>query len=102
MLCGMAFVVGCLYQKRLLMFSIQALHIAIGCILTAIQGKGMWLFPVSHSFLACHYQRYFRRYVFNPWLSIVILEVAWLLLAAAMYWRAQRVDLDMIGGEVLR
>lgn len=102
LLCGMAFVTGCLYQKRLLFFVLQALHIAVGCILAVVRGTGMWLFPVSHAFLACHYRRYYREYAFPPGLSVALLAGAWVLLAFAMYWRAHRASLDMVGGEVLK
>ncbi len=102
LLCGMAFVVGCLYQKRLLLFVLQPLHIAVGCILAVVSGTGMWLFPVTHAFLASHYRRYYREYAFPPGLSVILLLAAWLLLAFAMYRKAHRVGLDMIGGEVLK
>ena len=102
LLCGMAFVTGCMYQKRLLLFFFLVLHIAVGCILAVRRGTGMWLFPVNHAFLAAHYRRYYRRYVFPPGLSVVLLSAIWLLLAVLMYRKARKVSLDMIGGEVLK
>ncbi len=102
--CGMAFVAGCMYQKRLQAFALLALQTAAGCILafTPRKSAGMWLFPVNHAFLAVHYRRYYRKYEFSPWASFGILLVLTLLMAAAMYRKAKDVSMDMIGGEVLK
>lgn len=101
LLCGFIFLAGCLYQKRLLLFLLQVLHITVGCGLILIRSQGMWLFPVSHSMLACHYRRYFREYMFAPWWSLALFVLAVLLLTALMYRKARKVSLDMIGGDVL-
>lgn len=101
LLCGMLFIVGCLYQKRILFFSIQVLHIAVGCGLILLRSKAMWLFPISHSILACHYRKYFRKYIFPPGLSLVIFCLVLFALMIIMYKRAKKISLDMIGGDVL-
>ncbi len=101
LLCGFIFLAGCLYQKRLLLFLLQVLHITVGCGLILIRSQGMWLFPVSHSMLACHYRKYFREYMFDPWWSLALFILAVLLLMSIMYRKAGNVSLDMIGGDVL-
>lgn len=101
MLCGMLFLVGCLYQKRLLFFFVQVLHISIGCGMMLVSSMGMWLFPVSHSFLACHYRKYFRKYVFSPELSLLLFLMVLLILGILAYRKARKASIDMIGGDVL-
>lgn len=101
LLCGMLFLTGCLYQKRLLFFFAQVVHITVGNGLIAIWSSGMWFFPVSHSLLACHYRKYFRKYVFSPWLSLILFGAVLLIIGIVMYRKAQKVSLDMIGGDVL-
>ena len=102
MFCGMAFLWGCLCQKRLLAFYLLALHIAVGCILATIRTAGMWLFPVNHAYLSVHYWRYYREYAFPPWASVGILLALVVLMAAALFRKVRKVSLDMIGGEVLK
>lgn len=99
--CGMLFVVGCLYHKRLLFFFLQVSHISIGCGVMVLLNPVMWLFPVSHSFLCAHYQGYFREYIFSPWLSLELFCTVILVIGILMYRRAQKVSLDQIGGDVL-
>ena len=101
LLCGMLFLTGCLYQKRLLLFFIQVLHITVGCGMILINNKSMWLFPISHSLLAYHYHKYFRKYLFSPWLSLGLFGIILLIIGIIIYRRAQKVSLDLIGGEVL-
>lgn len=101
LLCGMAFMAGCLYQRWLLLFFVQAFHITAGSGLILLRSEAMWFFPVSHALLACHYRKYFRAFVFSPWLSVGLLAGTWLLLAILMYRKARNVSIDMIGGDVL-
>ena len=101
LLCGMLFLTGCLYQKRLLFFFIQVLHISAGCGLILLYNQGMWFFPVSHSLLIYHYHAYFRQYVFPPWLSLVLFGTVLLVIGIVMYRKAGKVNIDLIGGDLL-
>lgn len=98
LLCSMAFLLGSLYGKKLLAFFLLAAQTALGCGLAEIKNTFMWLFPFAHSVLAMHYQKYFRRYVFSPWVSMGLLGAALAGLALGAYWKAKKADLDQVGG----
>lgn len=100
-LCGLTFVIGCIYSRRLLFFFIQIAHISLGCGLMMIQTQIMWLFPVSHAFLKIHYYKYFRKWAFPPGVSLIVLACACIISAAVIYRKAKTVSIDMIGGDVL-
>lgn len=101
MLCSMFFLTGCLYSKKLIFFLLLVVQIVLGGALYTIEHKGMWFFPVSHAILRTHYRSYFRKYVFSPWLSIAIFAALILVLAVISYRRAKKVNVDMIGGNLL-
>lgn len=100
MFCGMSFLIGCLYRKRVLFFLLQAVHIVLGCGMVLLRSRGMWFFPLAHAMLSFHYQKYLRRYEFSPWLSLVLFGTALLAAGGVAYRKAKRVSLDMIGGDV--
>lgn len=99
--CSMAFLLGSLYGKKLLVFFLLTVQVALGCGFTQIRNGWMWLFPFSHSMLAPHYQKYFRAYVFSPWLSIVLFAALLAALALGSYRKAKKADLDRIGEGIL-
>ncbi len=99
-LCSMAFLLGCLYGKKLLSFLLVAAQLALGCGLFVTRSVLMWALPFSHCVLSIHYQKYFRRYVFPPWLSVVLFAVLLLVLGVMAYRKVQKVSIDMIGGDV--
>lgn len=101
--CNLLFLLGCMYSRRLLFFFIQTAHVAIGCAIMQIDVKGKsisWLFPITHAMLLKHYNNYFRKYIFPPWLSVVILGVACIIMFVIIYRKSSKVSLDMIGGTV--
>ncbi len=99
--CAMMFFIGSLYLRKLLFFVITAIQVAAGCGLIAIENMGEWLFPISHSILYLHYSPYFRAYIFPPWASLIIFIAAEAAFAAVIYRKAKRVNLDMIGGDII-
>lgn len=101
LLCSMIFLVGCLFSRKLLFFFLLMIQIAVGCALQAAGTGMMWFFPISHSVLRAHYRSYFRQYIFSPWLSMGVFFVLLVCLAAISYRRANKVNLDMIGGHIL-
>lgn len=101
MFCGMLFLTGCLYGKRLLFFFIQVVHVCVGCGFILLGNWGMWFFPVNQSLLRLHFHMYFREYVFAPWLSVILFIAVILIIGIIMYRKAKIVSMDMIGGEIL-
>ncbi len=99
--CAMMFFMGSLYSRKLLFFVITAIQVATGCGFIAIENMGEWLFPISHSMLYLHYNTYFRAYIFPPWISFVIFIAAWTVFAVIIYRKALKVNLDMIGGDII-
>lgn len=99
--CAMMFYVGSMYSRKLLFFVIIAIQVSIGCGLIAIRNVGRWLFPISHSILYLHYNTYFRAYLFPPWLSYVIFVVIEAVFAVIIYKKSLKVNLDMIGGDII-
>lgn len=98
--CGMLFLAGCLYQKRLLFFFVQVVHITVGCGMILLDGTAMWFFPVAHSLLLRHYSSYFRKYVFSPWLSLALFGAVLAATGIIIYRKAGKVNLDITGGGV--
>lgn len=99
--CAMMFFIGSMYSRKLLFFVIVAIQISAGCGLIAIGNTGEWLFPISHSILYLHYSTYFRAYKFPPWMSLVMFIAVWAVFAAIIYRKARKVNLDMIGGDII-
>ncbi|MBE5936788.1 MAG: hypothetical protein E7265_02025 [Lachnospiraceae bacterium] len=99
--CGLLFLAGCLYSKKLLFFFIQCAHIIAGCGIMVTESSAMWFFPVCHGMLLMHYQTYFREYVFSPYASIMLLSLACVVYLIIIYKKAGKVSLDMIGGNIL-
>lgn len=100
-LCGMTFVMGCIYSRRLLFFFFQIAHISLGCGLMMLKTQMMWFFPVSHVFFKLHYYKYFREWAFPPWISLLIFVFLSIIIAAVIYRKSKTVSIDMIGGDVL-
>lgn len=101
-LCGMTFLIGCLYRKRLLVFFVQMLHIMAGFILIFINSGMKWLLPAAHSIPAIHFNGYLRKYIFPPGLSVLLYLAFLLPVGVIMYRKSIKVSLDMIGGDVLQ
>lgn len=101
LLCGMIILLGCLVQKRVLLFFVQVLHIMGGYALITIKSPAKWFFPMTHAQLSLHYQRYFRAYLFPPWLSLLLFIIFLLGIGIFVYHKAKKVSIDLIGGEVL-
>lgn len=99
--CAMMFFIGSMYSRKLLFFVIVAIQVSAGCGLIAIDNTGEWLFPISHSILYLHYNTYFRAYIFPPWMSLVVFIVVEAVFAAIIYRKALKVNLDMIGGDII-
>lgn len=99
--CAMMFFIGSMYSRKLLFFVITAIQVSAGCGLIAIGNTGEWLFPISHSILYLHYNTYFRAYIFPPWMSLVMFIAVWAVFAAIIYRKARKVNLDMIGGDII-
>ncbi|MCI8307142.1 MAG: hypothetical protein HFH14_03735 [Lachnospiraceae bacterium] len=101
-ICGITFLTGCLYRKRLLFFIIQMLHILAGFILISIDSGFKWYLPASHSILAVHFNGYLRKYILSPWVSLFLYLVLLLIVGIVMYRKAAKVSIDMIGGDILQ
>lgn len=101
LMCSMFFLLGCLYGKKLLFLLIAISQIGLGCGLFVTKSAAMWLLPFSHSVLCIHYQKYFRKYVFSPKLSLLLFVAGLLIIAILAYRKARKVSIDMIGGDVL-
>ena len=80
------------------LFFMVVVQISIGCGFIWINNKGMWFFPISHSILQLHYHKCFRKYVFPPWASIVLLLAVEIVFMVIIYRKAKKVSLDMIEG----
>lgn len=100
-LSGLLFLAGCMYQKRGLFFMLQVLHIVLGCGMVLLGSPGMWGFPLAHALLSLHYQEYFRTYEFSPWLSLALFTGMLAVIGILIYRRVKKIDLDLIGGDVL-
>ncbi len=98
MVCTLFFQMGSVFGRKILFFIILVVQIAAGCALSALDNRLMWFFPVCHSFLKPHYQAYFRKYVFSPYLSVLILATIQGVLIILIYRKAKTVNLDTIGG----
>lgn len=101
LLCSMVFLTGCLYSKKLLFFLLLILQVALGCALYSIGNKFMWIFPISHSIVQIHYQKYLRKYVLDPRWSVSLFIALILVLVIISYRKVKKVNLDMIGGNRL-
>lgn len=99
-LCAMVFLLGCLYGKKQVFLVIIVSQIVLGCGLFVTKSAFMWTLPFSHSVLSIHYQKYFRKYVFSPWLSLLLFCMILLIVGGIVYRKVQRVNIDMIGGDV--
>lgn len=99
--CAMMFFIGSMYSRKLLFFVITTIQVSAGCGLIAIGNTGEWLFPISHAVLYLHYSTYFRAYIFPPWMSLVMFLAVWVVFAAIIYRKARKVNLDMIGGDII-
>ena len=100
-LSSMIFLLGCLCGKKLLSLFIVVSQIALGCGLFVTRSAFMWALPFSHSVLSIHYQKYFRKYVFSPWLSLALLCMVLLFVGVMAYRKVQKVSIDMIGGDII-
>lgn len=99
--CGLLFLLGCLYSRRLLFFFIQAAHIAVGCGIMQTGNAASWIFPFCHALAFRHYQPYFRKYVFPPWGSVAAFVVICIVFLIIIITKSKKVSVDMIGGSVL-
>ena len=93
-ICSLIFTVGCMYSQKLLFFCLLLIQIAAGGALYILGSKGMWYFIISHAFLSSHYSMYLRKYLFSPWISLVIFMGLILILCIIAYLRARRLSVD--------
>lgn len=98
---SMIFLLGSLCGKKLLFLFIVVSQIALGCGLFVTKSAFMWALPFSHSVLSIHYQKYFRKYVFSPWLSMALFCMSLLFVGVMVYRKVQKVSIDMIGGDII-
>lgn len=98
---SMIFLLGSICGKKLLFLFIVVSQIALGCGLFVTKSPFMWALPFSHSVLSIHYQKYFRKYVFSPWLSLALFCMSLLFVGAAVYRKVQKVSIDMIGEDII-
>lgn len=99
-ICGVIYLIGCLYQKKIMFLFIQGMHIVMGFVLMSAESNAKWLMPISHSLLAIHYNGYFRKYIFSPVISLILLFVLLILAMIIVYRKAKSVSIDLIGGEM--
>lgn len=85
--------------KKLAAFWGVLVSIAIGIGVCSLKTQWMWLFPVSHAIVWIHYQRYYREYVFSPWISVAILGVAVIIIYVCIIRRSRTVNLDILREE---
>lgn len=98
---GMIFIIGCAYGKRQFFFFANIVYMSMGCGMMLIQNEAMWIFTVCHAFLKLHYQRYFREYCLNPYISLALLCMLIVTCVIILIRSAKNISLDLIGGDVL-
>ena len=98
--CGMTFLVGCLYRRRLELFIFTSIHLVVGVGMIFLNSMMMWITPLAHARLAWHYDEYLRKYVFPPDWSILILSGIVIIAVVVAWHKAKRVSIDLIGGDL--
>lgn len=88
--------IGFMYGKKVWSFFLSIIIIAVGMGFTALKSGYMWLFPSAHAILWLHCQSYYRKYVFPPGLSVLLLCVVCILFILYSGRKFQRVNLDNI------
>ncbi len=100
--CSVFFTLGYMYSQKLLFFCLLLVQISVGGALYILESKAMWYFIICHSFLSSHFSAYLRKYVFSPWLSIVILICIFVILCILSYRKAKKLNLDVLEERRLR
>ena len=95
-LLGCMILFGFMFGKKVWSFFGVIVMIAVGMGFTALRSGYMWLFPSAHAILWIHCQRYYRKYVFSPLLSIVLLSGACILFIVCSGRKFKSVNLDNI------
>lgn len=90
---------GFAYGRKSLAFFSALLMIAAGMGLTAVRSPYMWLTPSSHAILWIHCSKYYRKFLFRPELSLLLLLLASVLLTALAARQFGRVNLDNWHGQ---
>lgn len=98
-ICGLTMLWVSLYGKKIIGFWFILCTIALGIVLCSANVKWMWLFPISHSILWIHYQPYYRKYVFSPRLSLVLLVFLVVLFLSLIMKKSKDVNLDTLREE---
>lgn len=99
--CGMIFLLGCLYHKKLLFFTLHISHIVLGFAMLTLRSRFMWFFPISHAILSYYYQKYLRKYIFSPYISILLYSIVLIGSGILVYRKAICVNVDSIEGDIL-
>lgn len=91
-------VLGTLYGKKNLTTIGLVILLAVGVAAAAAKVKWMWLFPVSHSILILHCQKYYRAQLFPIWLSVLLLLAFNVFMTILIYRRMVSVDGEILKG----
>lgn len=85
---------SCGSKKIFSVIQMVILAVGIGMVFLDIQLK--WYFPQAHSILCTHYQKYFKRYYFNPYLSLALLIIVGIAFHVLAYLKFMRTDVDRL------
>ena len=97
MLYAFIYLEGTLLGHKTIAFVIDLLLITLGCSMTAMNSKFMWLLPESHSLLQMHFKANYREYVFSPEASLCVLVglcALFVILSAFSSRKANLLDID--------
>lgn len=88
--------IGFMFGKKVWSFLLSIIIIAAGMGFVALRSSYMWFFPSAHAILWVHCQSYYRKFIFPPWLSLVLLCLAGAFLVLLSARKFARVNLDTI------
>lgn len=90
---------GFAYGKKSLSFFSTLVIIAAGMGLVAVKSPYMWMMPSSHGILWIHCSKYYRKFLFHPMASLLILVLASVVLTALAARQFSRANLDSRYGQ---
>ena len=88
--------IGFMFGKKVWSFFLSIIIIGVGMGFAALKSGYMWFFPSAHAILWLHCQNYYRKYVFSPELSILILGGVCILCILYSGRKFRNVNLDNI------
>lgn len=87
---------GSLYGKKLITYWIVLCSIVAGIGMCSIGTSWKWCFPISHSILWIHYQEYYRKYLFSPWISFFLFGGTVLIVYWGIWRKGKTLNTDSL------